>query len=128
MPNWSPDVSLITRRHGERVNIVSAFVQPFTLPGKALADFRARLDAGGLAVFRRAIAWNMAVRAKGSGEARAALISVFAPLLILMIATVVLAFNSFRMAAIIGVVAVLSVGCALADAVDVRLSDGVHGR
>ena len=108
----SPDVSLITRRHGERVNIVSAFVQPFTLPGKALADFRARLDAGG---FRVPAGYRLEYggESEGSGEARAALISVFAPLLILMIATVVLAFNSFRMATIIGVVAVLSVGCAL---------------
>ncbi|MBT3359189.1 MAG: efflux RND transporter permease subunit [Rhodospirillales bacterium] len=107
-----PDVSLITRRHGERVNTVSAFVRPFSLPGKALADFRARLAASGFTV-PNGYRLEYGGESEGSGEARAALISVLAPLLILMIATVVLAFDSFRMAAIIGMVAVFSVGGAL---------------
>jgi multidrug efflux pump subunit AcrB len=107
-----PDVNLIYRRQGERANVVSAFLEPFSLPGEALMDFRERLADSGFVVppgYRIEYGGD----SEGSGEARTALLSVLAPLLVVMIATVVLAFDSFRMAAIIGLVAVFSVGCAI---------------
>ena len=51
---------------------------------------------------------------EGSSEAQANLLSVFAPLMVLMVTTLVLAFNSFRMALIVGSVAFLAVGSGLA--------------
>ena len=107
-----PQVHLITRRNGERINTVQAFVQPFTLPGIALADFKRRLAESN---FDLPSGYNLKFggEAEGSGEARANLLSVFAPLIILMIGTLVLAFNSFRDAGVIILVAVLGVGGSL---------------
>jgi multidrug efflux pump subunit AcrB len=107
-----PQVDLITRRNGERLNTVQAFVEPFTLPGKALKDFRRRLAARD---FRLPPGYRLAYggESEGSGEARGNLASVLLPLIVLMIGTVVLAFNSFRYAGIIGLVAILSIGGAL---------------
>lgn len=108
-----PSVGTITRRHGERVNTVRAFLEPFTLSGIALKDFRGRLAESD---FQLPAGYRIEYggESEGSGEARANLLSVFAPLMVLMISTLVLAFNSFRMAMIIASVAVLSVGCGLA--------------
>ncbi|MEM7024522.1 MAG: efflux RND transporter permease subunit [Pseudomonadota bacterium] len=107
-----PQTNRITRHDGERVNVIQAFVEPFTLPAKALADFRERLEQSEFSL-PPGYALRYGGETEGSGEAQANLASVLLPLLVIMIGTVVLAFNSFRYAAVIGVVAVLSVGGAL---------------
>ena len=107
-----PQVERITRRNGERLNTVQAFVEPFTLPGTALKDFRRRLAAGDIHL-PPGYRLQYGGETEGSGEARGNLASVLLPLIVLMIGTVVLAFNSFRYAGIIGLVAVLSIGSAL---------------
>lgn len=108
-----PAVAAITRRNGERVNTIRAYLDPFTLSGPSLKDFRKRLAASEFdlpAGYR----FEYGGESEGSGEARANLLSVFAPLMVLMVSTLVLAFNSFRMAMIIGLVAVFAAGCGLA--------------
>jgi multidrug efflux pump subunit AcrB len=107
-----PQTHLITRRDGERLNTVQAFVQPFTLPGIALDDFRKRMEESNFTL-PAGYRLQYGGEAEGSGEARANLLSVFAPLIILMIGTLVLAFNSFRDAGVIVIVAILSIGGAL---------------
>jgi multidrug efflux pump subunit AcrB len=107
-----PEINTITRRNGERLNIVQAFVVPFALPGLSLADFRKRLAESAFTL-PPGYRLEYGGETEGSGEARRALIGVMAPLLVLMIGTVVLAFRSFRMAGIVGLVALLSVGSAL---------------
>jgi multidrug efflux pump subunit AcrB len=111
-PSLTPATNLITRRNGERLNIVHAFVEPFSLPGEALAGFRRHLAQSD---FQLPAGYRLQYggETEGSGEARAGLISVFLPLMVLMVSTVVLAFNSFRYAAVIDLVAVLSIGGAL---------------
>jgi len=107
-----PQDHLITRRDGERLNTVQAFVKPFTLPGIALGDFERRLEEGD---FKLPAGYRLQLggEAEGSGEARANLLGVFAPLIVVMMGTLVLAFNSFRDAGIIILVAILSIGGAL---------------
>lgn len=107
-----PETNLITRRDGERLNTIQAFVEPFTLPSEALADFRQRLAKSNF-LLPPGYRLQYGGETEGSGEARADLMSVFLPLMVLMVSTVVLAFNSFRYAAVIGLVAVLSIGGAL---------------
>ncbi|EDP64356.1 RND transporter, hydrophobe/amphiphile efflux-1 (HAE1) family protein [alpha proteobacterium BAL199] len=104
-----PETPLITRRNGERTNTVQAFVTPFTLPGIALADFERRLAQSG---FRPPPGYrmNFGGETEKSGEAQSNLSSVFGTLAMLMVGALVLAFNSFGAAAVIIVVAVLSIG------------------
>ena len=94
------------------MNIVQAFVEPFSLPGEALAGFRRHLAQSEF-LLPAGYRLRYGGETEGGGEARADLISVFLPLMVLMVSTVVLAFNSFRYAAVIGLVAVLSIGGAL---------------
>ncbi len=105
-------INLITRRDGVRVNTVQAFIEPFVLPGEVLKEFKDRLAASDFHL-PPGYRFQYGGESEGSSEARASLIGVFGPLLILMIATVVLAFNSFRYAAVIGLVAIFSIGSAL---------------
>lgn len=107
-----PQVHLITRRNGERLNTVQAFVQPFTLPGIALNDFKSRLAENGFEL-PPGYRLRFGGEAEGSSEAQANLLGVFAPLIVLMIGTLVLAFNSFLFAGVIVLVAILGVGGSL---------------
>lgn len=107
-----PTLSAITRYQGERVNRIQGFLEPFSLPAATLQDFRDRLTLSGLQLppgYRIAFGGE----SRESGKSQAGLLAMVGPLAVLMVATVVLAFNSFRMAAIIGLVAVLSMGLAL---------------
>ena len=107
-----PSASNITRRDGERVNVIRAFLPPDALPAPYLEAFLEKLRTADLHL-------PPGVRLELGGEqadlqqARGDLAALAGPLLVLMIGTVVLAFNSFRFAVIIGVVAGLSVGGAL---------------
>jgi multidrug efflux pump subunit AcrB len=104
-----PATPLVTRRDSERTNTVQAFVTPFTLPSVALADFRQRLAESD---FRAPPGYRMSFggETEKSGEAQSNLSSVFAPLALLLVGGLVLAFNSFTAAAVIVAVAILSIG------------------
>jgi len=108
----SPETSAITRTDGQRSNAVFGFLSPYVLPAPVLADFFARVDAAGLEPpdgYRILVGGE----AENQGEAMADLMSTAGPLLVLMVAAVVLAFNSFRYAVVIFVVGFLSVGLAM---------------
>lgn len=107
-----PGVSSITRRNGERVNTVRAFLEPYALPAPYLRAFLDRLDAADLTL-PPGTALAFGGEQVDLQEARGGLAALAGPVLVLMIGTVVLAFNSFRFALVIGVVAGLSVGGAL---------------
>ncbi|MBL4844948.1 MAG: efflux RND transporter permease subunit [Planctomycetes bacterium] len=107
-----PHAARITRRMGERSNSVQGFVQAGVLPSRALAAFQAALAKE---EFTLPPGYRMAFGGE-SGERDRAVRNLLASagiLLVLMIATLVLSFDSFRMAAIVGAVGVLSVGLAL---------------
>jgi hypothetical protein len=107
-----PEINSINRESGARVNMVQAYLEPFFLPGRALEDFRRRL---GDSRFELPPGYQLDYggETKERAESQRTLFSALPPLLVLMIGTVVLAFNSFRLAGIIGMVAIQSVGLAL---------------
>ncbi|WP_375549503.1 efflux RND transporter permease subunit [Oceanicaulis alexandrii] len=107
-----PETSVITRTDGERVNEIYGYLSPYVLPASTLADFQERYEAQGQPLppgYRLVVGGE----AENQGEAMANLMSTAIPLLILMVAAVVLAFNSFRYAGVIFCVGFLSVGLAM---------------
>ncbi|MGP1275461.1 MAG: efflux RND transporter permease subunit [Caulobacterales bacterium] len=107
-----PQTASIIRIDGERANPVYGYLSPFVLPAPVLETFFARLDAAGIEMppgYRLVIGGE----AESQGEATADLMSTAIPLLILMVGSVVLAFNSFRYAGVVFVTGFLSVGLAL---------------
>jgi len=107
-----PATDLITRRDGKRLNTIQGWVLPYSLPGAALADFKNQLKESGYQL-PTGYRFSMGGETEKRAEAQARMLSVMGPLLVLMVGTLVLAFNSFRMAAVIGSVAALSSGLAL---------------
>ncbi|KAA5801667.1 efflux RND transporter permease subunit [Alkalicaulis satelles] len=108
----APETAAITRQDGERTNPVYAFLEPYVLPAPVLAEFQRRFEAEGITLppgYRIEIGGE----AENQGEAMADLMSTAIPLLILIIASVVLAFNSFRYAGVIFAAGFLSVGLAM---------------
>ncbi len=107
-----PETAIIVREQGERANFVRAYLEPYTLPAGVLAEFQRRLDESGFTLpdgYRLGVGGD----AENQGEAMANLASTAVPLVILMIASVVLAFNSFRYAGIVFLCGFLSVGLAM---------------
>lgn len=111
-PSLVPTYGAITRYQGERVNRIQAFIEPFAVPSETLEDFKRRLDAAG-PILPAGYRIGFGGEQRESGKSQAGLLAMVGPLVVLMTATVVLAFNSFRMAAVIAAVAVLSAGMGL---------------
>lgn len=106
-----PELATIHRRNGQRVNTVTAFIQAGVLPSTVLADFKQRLSLSLPTGYRVEFGGESAER----GESVADLLSTAATVLVLMAATLVLSFGSFRSAGIIAIVGVCSVGLGLAS-------------
>ena len=108
----TPAESPVTRRNGERVNTVQAFLMPGVLPQEALTAILRRLDADG---FR--LPEGVRMETGGDADARAttvqALIAPLGLIVVLSIAIVVLTFNSFRLTLIAFLAAGLSAGLSL---------------
>jgi multidrug efflux pump subunit AcrB len=107
-----PELSGITRRDGERINTVQAFLEPYTLISDSLADFQRRLDASGFAL-PQGYHMEFGGEDESRDDALGKLAAFALPLFVVMVGSIVLTFNSFRMAGVIFVVAFLSVGLAL---------------
>ena len=108
----SPQVAIIPHEDGHRVNTIYGYLEPFLLPAPALEYFFAELDAAGIEL-PPGYELQVGGEAEERGSAMADLFGTAVPLLVLMIGSVVLAFNSFRYAGVIFVVAFLSVGLAM---------------
>lgn len=107
-----PETSLITRIDGQRANPIYAFLDPYVLPAPALATFQALYEEQGEPLppgYRITVGGD----AENQGNAMGDLLSTALPLFTLMIAAVVLAFNSFRYAGVVFVVGFLSAGLAM---------------
>jgi multidrug efflux pump subunit AcrB len=107
-----PKIALIPHKDGVRFNGIYAFLEPFTLPSTVLADFENRLADTDF-VLPQGYTLAIGGEAENQGDAIGSLLSTALPLLILMIGAVVLAFNSFSYAGVVGVSGVLSIGLAL---------------
>ena len=107
-----PSESTITRRNGERVNNVQAFLLPGILPARALAEAQALLDGQGFA-----LPDGVRLETGGDSDARdstvQALIAPLGLIITLSIAVVVMTFNSFRLTLIAFSVAGLSAGLSM---------------
>ncbi len=107
-----PELAGISRLDGERTNTVQANLVPYTLIADSLADFERRLEASGFELPE-----GYRLEFGGESEERTDALSKLAafalPLFVVMAGTIVLSFNSFRIAAVIFAVAFLSVGLAL---------------
>jgi len=106
-----PSVGSISRVDGQRVNKLQAFVVPFTLPAEALNNFRAKLAEANIDL-PAGFSIEIGGEDKERQDAQGKLLSTVLPLVVIMIATLVLAFNSFTSALIIGSVAFWSMGLA----------------
>ncbi|MCX7567523.1 efflux RND transporter permease subunit [Sulfitobacter sp. F26169L] len=104
--------SSLYRRNGARVNIVQAFTAADVLPQSVETDLLARLDASGFN-----LPSGVTMKTGGDSDARDQTLNdlqaSLGMILVLAVATVILTFGSFRLAAISGVVCVLSVGSSL---------------
>ena len=107
-----PETAVITRRSGQRVNIVQGFIKAGVLPSTVLADFQQRLKDSN---FQLPPGYSMEWGGESaeSNQAMENLFSIVGILIVLMVAILVLSFNSFRSAGIILLVAMGSVGLAL---------------
>lgn len=104
-----PDSASITRRNGERVNNIHAYLSPDVTPidttNAVIASIEQkqwRLPEG----YR----WQVGGDAEESERANASLMAHLPVLILLMVTSLVLAFRSFKLAAMIGMVAILSAG------------------
>ncbi len=107
-----PADAVIARRNGERTNTVQAFVRYGVLPQEALETVRAALAREGFAVppgYRLEVGGDADAR----GETISNLMSSMGFVVTLTVATIVLAFNSFRLALVAGIVCGLSAGLSL---------------
>lgn len=107
-----PESPTLVRRSGVRVNSVKALLMPYTLIAESLKDFQRRLDESD---FELPAGYRLEFggEAEERGEAVDQLALFAFPLFVVMAGTIIMSFNSFRMAGIIFVVALLSVGLAL---------------
>ncbi len=104
-----PDVAAIARFNGQRMNEVKAFLRAGTLPAETLTAFQEAWSEVGTDLppgYRLEFAGEAAKR----DDAVANLLSSVSVLAVLMAATLVLSFGSFRMAGTIGMVGFLSAG------------------
>ena len=114
-----PETASIAHRNRRRVHTTQGFLEAGTLPSEVLSELQDALDERDLELpggFELEVGGESAKRDEAVGN----LASSAALLLVLMAAALVLTFNSFRLATVIGLVGVLSVGLAL-------LAVGVYG-
>ncbi len=106
------EVAGVPRFNGRRMNEVQAFIRAGQLPAPVLADFEQRLLDSGFSLppgYELSYGGEQAKRNDAIGN----LMANVGVLGILMVATLVLSFQSFRLASVIGLVALLSVGLSM---------------
>ncbi|MFN3149002.1 efflux RND transporter permease subunit [Bremerella sp.] len=108
-----PEISAVTRLNNLRMNEVKAYVQAGVLPSVVLAKLEDRLAASGFE-FPTGYRMGLGGEANGRDQAVGNLMSSVGVLMVLMVATLVLSFSSFRAASLIGAVGLFSVGLGLA--------------
>ena len=107
----TPETAVITRRNGQRMNQILAFLDPYTLPAPVLADYQQRLEASD---FHVPAGYEIIVggEAENSSDALGNLAAVGIPLVMVMAGAIMLVFNSFRMMLLVLTTGFLSLGLA----------------
>lgn len=103
-----PKTAVISRQDGRRVNIILAFLDPYTLPAPSLAKFQEALADSEFVI---PPGYELAIggEAENSSEAVGNLASLGIPLVFVMAGAVMLVFNSFRMMLLVLTTGVLSI-------------------
>jgi multidrug efflux pump len=102
-----PSRSNISRRNGERINTIQAFIDDSVLPDTVLQALNTKLALSNFQLpsgYRMEIAGESAERDASVGE----LETYVAVIVVLLVVVLVASFNSFRLSALIVVVALLS--------------------
>ena len=107
-----PSTTRIDRYQGERNITISGYLLPYTYPSVALKEFRQKLNDSNIRI-PEGYRIEFGGEEEERGEALGSIAATFVMFLWLMVAVIVLSLNSFRYAAIIGVVGLLSVGLSL---------------
>jgi len=107
-----PSETAISRRNGDRVNTVQAFVAPGVLAQAAQAQAEAALAQAGF-VLPPGVTLEIGGDADERSQTVANLMASIGLIVTLSVATVVLSFNSFRLSAITFAVAGLSAGLSI---------------
>ena len=104
-----PESASITRRNGERVNVIHGWVAPGSLPIEISNDILANLDTAGFS-----LPPGYTFQLEGDSDAQQEAVGnlmIYLPILVmLMVTTLILSFGSASAAAIVGLVAFLSAG------------------
>ena len=106
-----PETAVITRRNGQRMNQILAYLDPYTLPAPVLADYQARFEKTG---FHVPAGYEVVIggEAENSSDAVGNLAAVGVPLVMVMAGAIMLVFNSFRMMLLVLASGFLSLGYA----------------
>jgi multidrug efflux pump subunit AcrB len=107
-----PETGVIVRLDRRRMNEIGAYLTAGTLPAQVLQEFQRRLEASD---FRLPDGYELRYGGEASkrNDAVGNLMASVGVLVALMVTTLVLSFGSFRLAALIAAVGVLSIGLGL---------------
>ncbi|MEO1544664.1 MAG: efflux RND transporter permease subunit, partial [Pseudomonadota bacterium] len=121
-----PAETPIFRRNGERINTVQGFVEREVLPEAALQVIQKRVDAANLTLpagYRLEVGGDSDAR----DETLRNLLASLGVIVALTVATIVLTFGSYRLAALAGVAAILSMGLSLLALAIFQYPFGIQG-
>lgn len=108
-----PKIASINRRNGQRLNSIQGFIPAGVLPATVLTEFKQRLENSSLQTLPPGYSFEFGGEAADRNKAVGNLMSLLGVILVLMIATLVLSFGSFRSAGIIALVGVFAIGLGL---------------
>ncbi len=103
-----PELSTITRRNGERLNLIQGFIEAHSLPADVLKDFQQRLKTN--LQLPPGYSFEFGGEDEERNDAMSNLFGFVGVLVVLMIATLVISLGSFQLAALMGAIAMFSVG------------------
>ncbi|MEO1144911.1 MAG: efflux RND transporter permease subunit [Cyanobacteria bacterium J06638_22] len=110
--NLQPELAKITHYNGQRVNTIQGFLRAGILPATVLTKFQQRLQADTVTV-PPGYTLTFGGEAEERAEAIGNLVSTVGVLVILTVATLVLSLGSFKLAGLIGSVAIAAFGLGL---------------
>ncbi|MEL7076505.1 MAG: efflux RND transporter permease subunit [Cyanobacteria bacterium J06648_1] len=108
----APELAVITRRDRQRVDNIRVFITAGVLPAQVLTHIKQRLESGALKLplgYTLEFGGEAAERNDAVGKLASSLSIIF----VLIVAALVLSFSSFRLAAIIIIVGISSIGLGL---------------
>ena len=106
------EISKITHYNGQRVNTVQGFLTAGVLPDGVLSEFKQLLERSNFQL-PNGYSYEFGGEVEQKDDAIGGLVSTVGVLTVLTIATLVLSLGSFRLAAVIGIVAIASFGLGL---------------